>query len=205
MRAAQRRHRRGRGDLRDCRKHFEQVTSSLKAWALFERNPHLVRGLDYYSRTAFEVAHGDLGAQNALGGGGRYDDLVQQLGGAAVPAIGFAVGLERVLMALTAGEAEAPGAGGPRAFIATVAVAQIPEGLKLAEWLRGQGIPCAANLEERPLKRQFEQASKLVPGGYTLVLGEDEVAKGVVMVKEMSTGKQEQVAREALPGKLGIQ
>ena len=79
-----------------------------------------------------------------------------------------------------------------------VAAAQIPEGLKLAEWLRSQGVPCAVNLEDRPLKRQFEQAAKLVSGGYTLVLGEDEVAKGVVMVKEMATGTQKQIARAEL-------
>ncbi len=180
----------------DCRKHFEQVTGALEALKVpFERDPHLVRGLDYYTRTAFEVVHGDLGAQNALGGGGRYDDLVQQLGGMPVPAIGFAVGLERVLMALSGGAAEPSAADGPRAFVATVTPAQIPEALALAESLRGEGIPCAVNLEDRPLKRQFEQAARLVPQGYALVLGEEEVAKGVVMVKEMATGKQTQRAR----------
>ncbi|MBI3322735.1 MAG: histidine--tRNA ligase [Candidatus Omnitrophica bacterium] len=181
----------------ECRKHFEQVKAALTALKVpFERDPHLVRGLDYYTRTAFEVVHGGLGAQNALGGGGRYDDLVQQMGGAAVPAIGWAVGLERVLMALEgAAPAPAANADGLRAFVATVSPAQIPEALALAESLRAAGIPCAVNLEDRPLKRQFEQAAKLVPQGFVLILGEDEVAKGIVMVKEMATGKQGPVPR----------
>lgn len=182
-----------------CRRHFEQVTGALQALKMpFERDPHLVRGLDYYTRTAFEVVHGELGAQNALGGGGRYDELVQQMGGQNIPAIGFAVGLERVLMAQAGKEGPPPGEEGLGAYVATVTAAQIPEALALAEGLRSEGIPCTVNLEDRPLKRQLEQAAKRVPGGVALILGEDEVAKGVVMVKEMATGKQRQVARADL-------
>ena len=141
-----------------------------------------------------------LGAQNALGGGGRYDDLVRQMGGADVPAIGFAIGLERVLMAQGAGgsSASAGDEEGLCAFVATVSPAQIPHALELVEFLRGKGLAAMANLEERPLKRQFEQASKLVPRGYVFVLGEEEVAKGAVTVKEMATGKQKKVSRSDL-------
>jgi len=176
----------------NCRKHFSQVTEALQRLKVpFERHPHLVRGLDYYTRTAFEVVHGDLGAQNALGGGGRYDDLVEQLGGISVPAIGFAVGLERVLMAQEANRPAAAAVGdGPKVFVATVSAAQIPNGLELVEMLRANGIAASANLEDRPLKRQMEQAAKANSSGIVLILGEDEVKQGVVMMKNLATGQQ---------------
>lgn len=183
----------------DCRDHFGKVTGTLvKLGVSFERDPHLVRGLDYYTRTAFEVIHGGLGSQNALGGGGRYDDLVQKMGGAAVPAIGFAVGLERVLMALESKKETPSIPVGPRAYIASVTTTQIPSAIELAESLRQQGIPVISNLEERPLKRQMEQAAKLVPVGLVCILGEEEVRTGRVTVKEMATGNQRQVSRGEL-------
>lgn len=183
----------------DCRGHFDRVTQSLQSLQLpFERDPHLVRGLDYYTRTAFEVSHGGLGAHNALGGGGRYDDLVAQMGGTTVPAIGFAVGLERILMAREAESGRPPAAKPWDAFVATVGPGQIGDALALAESLRGEGIRAFANLEERSLRRQLEQASKWIPDGRVLILGEDEVARGTVTVRDMSTGKQEQVRHSEL-------
>ncbi len=188
------------GDLcADCRGHFERVTGSLERLKVpFTLDPRLVRGLDYYTRTAFEVIHEGLGAQNALGGGGRYDDLVELMGGASVPAAGFAVGLERVLMArpAEAGRQALQRRGG--AFVATVSPEQIPEAVALVEWLRAQGVAASANLEDRPLKRQLEQASKAMPQGCVLILGEDEIRQGVVTVKELSTGQQRQIPRSAL-------
>ncbi len=183
-----------------CKEHFEQVKRGLEKLGVpFERDPHLVRGLDYYTRTAFEVVHSGLGAQDALGGGGRYDDLVLLMGGTSVPAIGFAVGLERVLLALEgSGVSGGEPPSGPRAFIASVSPAQIPEALLLAESLRREGIAVAVNLEERPLKRQMEQGSRMVPNGYVFILGEEEVKNGTVTIKEMSTGKQRAVARAEL-------
>ncbi len=184
-----------------CQKHFGQVTDTLRMLKVpFERDPHLVRGLDYYTRTAFEVVHGDLGSQNALGGGGRYDDLVEQLGGASVPAVGFAIGLERILMVQQAARAASSAAreDSLKVFVATVTAAQIPEGLKLVETLRSSGVSSVVNTEDRPLKRQFEQAAKLVASGCVLILGEDEVAKGVVTRKDMATGKQDQLPRSVV-------
>ena len=179
-----------------CKDHFTRVTETLKSLKVpFERDPHLVRGLDYYTRTAFEVVHGSLGAQNAIGGGGRYDDLVQLMGGSPVPAIGFAVGLERVLMAQEAGSAAVPEGRLLKAFVATVTPAQIPAALEVVEMLRNNEIAASVNLEERPLKRQLEQAAKLVSSGYVLILGEEEVAKGIVTLREMSSGKQDQVPK----------
>ena len=174
---------------------FTTLKDKLKIPGLV-RDPHLVRGLDYYTRTAFEVVHNGLGAQNALGGGGRYDDLVQRMGGVAVPAIGFAVGLERILMILQEKTATSLITSGPKAFVASVAAAQIPAVLALAESLREQGVPVTANLEDRPLKRQMEQAAKAMPQGKVLILGEEEIQKDFVTVKDLSTGHQRQVARK---------
>jgi histidyl-tRNA synthetase len=185
----------------DCRTHFDLVMEGLSRLGLpFERDPHLVRGLDYYTKTAFEVIHTGLGAQNALGGGGRYDNLVAQMGGTALPAVGFAVGLERVLMARRSeGVMVEDGRAVPwEVFVATVSSAQIPEAMALVEELRDAGIPAVANLDERPIKRQFEYASKWIPKGKVLVLGEDEIREGVVTVKDMSTGRQEAIPRAEL-------
>ncbi len=182
-----------------CREHFEQVTRTLQALQVpFQRDAHLVRGLEYYTRTAFEVIHSGLGAHNALGGGGRYDDLVEQMGGAAVPATGFAVGLERVLLALESEQGKPPAARPWDAFVATVSPAQIGEALALAESLRQEEVRVFANVEDRPLRRQLEQASKWMPDGFVFILGEEEVAKGIVTVRNLSTGKQEQVRHSEL-------
>lgn len=179
-------------------KHFAQVTEALKALNIpFELDPHMVRGLDYYTRTAFEVVHEGLGAQNALGGGGRYDNLVRQMGGADVPAVGFAIGLERVLMALEKGVSSSVSDGVPlQVFVATLSKDEMTEGLGVAEQLRNHEISVTVNVEERPLKRQFEQANKL---GCRLVIlrGENERQKGVVTLKDMVAGSQVEASQEA--------
>lgn len=188
----------------DCQKHFQTVMEALAVLKVpFQREAHLVRGLDYYTRTAFEVVQEGLGAQNALGAGGRYDELVELLGGSQVPAIGFAVGLERVLMAQDAQRVSSVHTdGGSKVFVATVSAAQISSGLGLAEMLRTNGISALVNLEERPLKRQLEQAARMVSQGIVLILGEDELAKGVVTLRQMSTGKQEQIRQADLVRRL---
>ncbi len=180
-----------------CREHFETVKKTLDVLNVsFERDPHMVRGLDYYTRTAFEVVHGGLGAQNALGGGGRYDDLVQQMGGSSVPAVGFAVGFERILMAQESSAGNVPALSKQRrAFIATVGAAQIPHGLELAELLREGGIASAPNTEDRPLKRQLEQFAKLDPSSYVLIVGEDEIKQGAFTIKDLATGEQKTVSK----------
>ena len=173
-----------------CKEHFAQVVKGLNSLGVpFDRDPHLVRGLDYYTRTAFEVVHSGLGAQDALGGGGRYDDLVQRMGGMAVPAIGFAVGMERALMALGAGGAGQAAAPARPVYVAAVSGAEIPNAIALAEQIRRAGIAAFANLEERPLGRQMKQASSM-QARFTLILGPDEVKEGAVTVKEMESGEQ---------------
>jgi len=132
-----------------CREHFQGVQAALRALAIpYEIAPRLVRGLDYYTRTVFEVHSGTLGSQNAVGGGGRYDLLVEEFGGPSVPAIGFSIGLERLLIA--AGEA-APGAGGPDVCVLSRSPEATLEALALARELRGLPAPGAGGSEERGL------------------------------------------------------
>ena len=185
-----------------CRQHFSQVTETLKVLQIpFERDPHLVRGLDYYTRTAFEVVHSGLGAQNALGGGGRYDGLVEQMGGTAVPAIGFAIGLERVLMALEADHPNQVPEPVQSVYIAAVSSAEIPSALSLAEEFRRGGVAAFVNLEERPLGRQLKQAASL-QAKFALILGQDEIKEGAVTVRDMSSGEQQREIRSAVVKKM---
>lgn len=178
----------------DCQQHFVKVEAALHSLQLpYARDPFLVRGLDYYSRTAFEVVHAGLGAQDAVGGGGRYDDLVQQLGGPATPAIGFAVGLERLLMAQEAEQRPAVASDAPMAFVATLGEQAQTKGLELLQQLRRAGVSAVGEYEGRPLKRQLESANKL-RCSVVLVLGEDELAKGTVALRDMQTRQQTEVA-----------
>jgi len=187
----------------DCREHFTAVLEGLSAAGLKEGKDYLldrslVRGLDYYTKTAFEVVHSDLGAQNALGGGGRYDDLVGGLGGSkATASIGWAIGVERVLMVLQAQSKTAVPQTGPQVYVAAIGKESLPEGFHLLNTLRASGIRGIADYESRPLKRQLEQANKL---GCRLVimLGDTERAEKAVTLKDLTSGKQEQVKRSAL-------
>ncbi len=177
-----------------CAAQFIQLTESLSLLQVkFVRDPHLVRGLDYYTRTTFEVEHPALGVQNAIGGGGRYDDLVARMGGQPVPAIGFALGLERVLMAQ---EKEVPNDSpdlmGAKVFVATVDFNDVPLAMVLAEGVRRHGISCVANLDDRPLKRQLEQAQKW-RCQVVAIQGESERLKGVVALKQMASRTQIEV------------
>ncbi len=181
-----------------CISHFGDVLEDLDDVYGMQRfqdyviEPRLVRGLDYYTRTAFEVTHPGLGAQDAIGGGGRYDDLVQQMGGPATPAIGFALGLERVLMALEAEQVALAQAVPPAVFVATLGDAAQAKGLELLHRLRQAGIAAAGEYEPRPLKRQLEQASKL-GCAYAVLIGDDELAKQVVTLRDMEKREQAQV------------
>ena len=177
-----------------CAEHVRQVLQALDALAIrYEQDPRLVRGLDYYTRTAFEVTHPGLGAQDAAGGGGRYDDLVQQMGGSSpVPAIGFALGLERVLMALEAESVTPVPAAAPAVFVAALGEAAQPKGAELLHRLRQAGIAAAGDYDQRPLKRQLEQASKL-GCAYAVLMGDDELAKQVVTLRDLQRREQAQV------------
>ena len=182
----------------DCRAHFEQVTGLLTALGLdFTVSHRLVRGLDYYMRTTFEVAGGGLGAQNALLGGGRYDGLVAQLGGPDRPGIGFAAGLERLLLAMPEGKAPTP----PDAFVVAAGEAARRPAHLLTRDLRQAGLIALVDYEPRSLKAQMKRANR-AGARRVLILGEDELARGEVTVREMKTSEQTTARRDEIVPRL---
>jgi histidyl-tRNA synthetase len=175
-----------------CATHFAAVKAHLDVWEVPWRVSHrLVRGLDYYTRTTFEVLGGTLGAQKALLGGGRYDGLVQRLGGPDRTGIGFAAGLERLVLALP--DDQAAGRA-PRAFVVAMGDAARADGLKLLRELRMAGLPAEMELEARGLRAQMKRADRL-NARVTLLIGEDELARGEVTLRDMTSGDQRAVPR----------
>jgi histidyl-tRNA synthetase len=167
-----------------CRTHFDRVRALLAAADLHPRlAPYMVRGLDYYCRTAFEVTAGGLGSQNALGGGGRYDGLVKGLGGPDVAGVGFALGVERLAIVLGADVAAA--AAAPEFVIAPLGIAAEAPAALLAHRLRRAGVRVEVEPGERSLKSQMRHAGKL-GARYVILLGEDELAAGRVSVRDMT-------------------
>jgi histidyl-tRNA synthetase len=165
-------------------------------------NPRLVRGLDYYTKTVNEVTSPRLGAQSAVGGGGRYDDLVADLGGPPTGAVGFAIGLERLILAREApGEAAAPPPGDAATDVYVVAVedAQRAPAFRLLSRLRAAGLRADMDYDARSLKGQMRSAHR-AGARCALVLGPDETAAGTVQVKDMAKGEQRQAAlADAVP------
>ena len=186
-----------------CRQHFAEVKAILDALHVkYIINDRMVRGLDYYTRTTFEFTHGGLGAQSALLGGGRYDGLSESLGGPAAPGIGFALGLDRFVLALESEKAKAPRSGDtPRVYIAPLGAGMNIEAAKLAHELRDQGIALDIGDESFRLKKSFEVAER---GGATFVIivGENEAKSAAFAVKNIKTGEQVSLARGELASKL---
>ncbi len=183
-----------------CRDHFVEVRRHLDAYGLSYRVSHrLVRGLDYYTRTTFEILGAGLGAQNALLGGGRYDGLVKQLGGPERPGIGFAAGLERLVLALPEGAGDVASAD---AFVVALGDAAWAAARVLARDLRRAGLRVLIDYGGRSSKSQMKRANRS-GARRMLILGEDELAAGEVTVKEMETGEQRRVARDAVAEELG--
>ena len=183
-----------------CRKHFEQVQEILKAVGVpFVLNDRLVRGLDYYSRTAFEFTHGALGAQNAILGGGRYDGLSESLGGPKAPGIGFAIGEDRLVMSLkeTADAVQRK----PDVYIAPLGEGMDREAARLARELRRHDLVVELGDESFRLKKSFETASKL-GARFTLIVGENEVKAGAFALKNLESGEQVLVPRAELAQKI---
>jgi len=179
----------------DCNGHFESVMSYLSLLGIeFEKNHRLVRGLDYYTRTVFEIQpQGQAGAQSALGGGGRYDDLIEELGGKPTPAVGFAVGIERIVLNMKEqGIAPAPSSE-QKVFVAYSGDEAKEAAIKLTAALRRAGIAVVSGLGNRSLKAQLRQANAL-GAAYALILGEEEVGSGTVMLRDMVRGQQQRVA-----------
>jgi histidyl-tRNA synthetase len=180
----------------ESREHFRDVQSLLaSAGVPFEINHRLVRGLDYYTRTAFEFTHGALGAQNAILGGGRYDGLSEALGGPQAPGIGFAIGEDRLIMALqeSAGDIQQK----PDVYIAPLGEGMNNHAIRLAKELRHQGLIVELGDRSYKLGKLLETASKL-GSRYALIVGENEVKSGEFALKNLATGEQKSLARDAL-------
>jgi histidyl-tRNA synthetase len=165
--------------------------------------PTLVRGLDYYVRTAFEfVSEGLSPQQGSLFGGGRYDGLAEAIGGPATPGVGFGMGLERVLLALSEEEVLPPEEDNLGVFVVALGDEGRAEGRRLAGELRAAGVSVGLPYEERPLKAQLKQADHS-GASFTAIVGEREVADGTVTLRRMSDGTQETVPVRDVAGRLG--
>jgi len=183
-----------------CRQHFEQVQEILKSVGVeFQLNDRLVRGLDYYTRTAFEFTHGALGAQNAILGGGRYDGLSQALDGPPAPGIGFAIGEDRLVMSLS--ETAEAVVRKPDVYIAPLGAGMNKEAARLARELRRHDIVVELGDESFRLKKSLETASKM-GAKFALIAGENELSTGVFALKNLGTGEQVSVPRTDLAGRI---
>jgi histidyl-tRNA synthetase len=183
-----------------CRRHFEQVKEILKSVGVeFQENDRLVRGLDYYTRTAFEFTHGALGAQNAILGGGRYDGLSESLGGPQAPGIGFAIGEDRLVLALK--ESAEAVLRKPDVYIAPLGAGMDREAARLARELRRHDVVVELGDETFRLKKSLETASK-IGARFALIVGENEIKADSFALKNLETGGQVSVPRAALAQKI---
>ncbi len=177
----------------ECRTHFESVQEYLTALELpFQVSHRLVRGLDYYTRTVFEIQSQEEGAQSALGGGGRYDDLIEQLGGKPTPSVGFAAGIERIISSLRARKVDVPALPKSHVFIAYVGEEAKLEAMKLASRLRRGQIAVMEATGSKSLKGQMRQANALGTS-YTIIVGKAEVQSKTVILRDMKSGEQKSI------------
>ncbi len=185
-----------------CRQHFERVRQLLGDLQIpFEVDGRLVRGLDYYTRTAYEIQSSNLGSQNALGGGGRYDSLCAQLGGKPTPAVGFAAGLERLLIVLDSQNLLTTANQTVDCFIVALGPAGIRRAQTILHQLRTNGLACESDFLGRSMKAQMREANRLGVG-HVIILGEDEMARGEAVVKNMKSGEQESVSLDSVLSRL---
>ena len=187
----------------DCKNHFEAVKANLNAMNIdFKVNPKIVRGLDYYTRTVFEFVSNDIGAQSTVCGGGRYDGLIAQMGGPQTPSLGFAMGIERLMMVLKAQNAELPEAPTCDLFIATLGENATLKASALCKELRDEGYKAETDICGRGLKAQMKYANK-IGAKFTLVLGDNEVENGKASLKNMSNSSEKEINLNELTEELG--
>ena len=173
----------------ECAEHYSKLKTYLKELNVkYTENKLLVRGLDYYNRTVFEIKSNNLGSQNAVCGGGRYDSLVRNLGGEDTPAVGWAMGMERLISLIEPIE--------PEKFDAYIVSNSTTDAIKLAQELREQGLCVEFDLQNKKFTKQLEKASKVAR--YAFILGEDEIANNMVSVKNLSTSIQKTIDRNNL-------
>lgn len=189
----------------DCHEHFEQLKDFLKAVHIdFVLNPRLVRGLDYYTKTAFEIQYAPLGAQSAVCGGGRYDGLIEECGGSSTPGIGFAIGIERVMLALEKQDLLPKADASLDALVVPLGKEAQAVAFKILYELRSAGHKADMDFAGRSLKAQMKQANKL-GATYAIIIGEDEVREERVMVKNMMTSEQTKMQAVEVVKKLNFE
>ena len=177
----------------ECQSHFRSVQKYLEAMDIpFQLNPRLVRGLDYYTRTVFEIEPGEKGGQSTLGGGGRYDDLIEELGGKPTPAVGFAAGLERIILNLKKQKPDIPALPGPEVYISCLEEAAKIEAMRTAAELRTAGIAAITATGDKSLKSQLRQANSLGIA-HVLIIGKEEISRRSVTFRDMSSGEQKTI------------
>jgi histidyl-tRNA synthetase len=175
-----------------CARHFSEVQEHLACMSVsFSVDPSMARGLDYYTRTVFEVHYGGLGAQSALCGGGRYDGLVEELGGSPTPACGVSGGVERLMTALDDLGVMADGEPGPDVYVISLDEASAAAASSLAAALR-ESFAVEMDYQDRSLKAQMREAGRL-GAAHAVIVGGDELARNAAVIKDMSTGEQEEV------------
>ncbi len=176
-----------------CAAHYSAVKRCLTDIGIsYEEEPRLVRGLDYYTRTVFEIQAEGLGAQNAIGGGGRYDRLMEEYGGPPTPGLGWALGFERTLLALEAAGVAIPASPLAQVYVACADQSVGYEAFRLTQLLRDAGIATEMDHQGRSLKSQFKQADRL-RARYVLIVGPDEIAEGDIVLRDMQTKEQTRV------------
>ncbi len=182
--------------------HFDKVVAGLSsAGAVFQIDPRLVRGFDYYTETLWEVTAGGLGSQNAIGGGGRYDNLVEMLGGRPTPGVGFGSGLERLLIALEAQGAQLPLQAKPLVFLVAHGDAARAHNHQLAADLRAAGIAVDMDLTGKSVKAQFKMSDR-EKAAFAITVGDSELASNNVVLKNMATGEQTTMPRDQIVARL---
>ncbi len=187
----------------ECREHFEGVKAHLKAQNIeFTVNPHIVRGLDYYTRTVFEFVSGDIGAQSTVCGGGRYDGLISQMGGPQVASLGFGMGIERLMLLLKANNTEMPKAPTTDLYIATMGEKAALKASALCAELRLEGYKVETDICNRSLKAQMKFADK-IGAKFHIVLGDDEIESGKAKLKDMAEGSVREIKIDEIVEEFG--
>ncbi len=178
----------------DCKEHFESVKKYLGAMNIeFTVNPKIVRGLDYYTKTVFEFIADSIGAQGTVCGGGRYDGLIEELGGQKTPSLGFGMGLERLQLVMDAQGCEYPQASVPDLFIAAIGDKAKLKAAEIAKDMRDEGFSVVYDLNDRSIRAQMKYADKL-GAKYNVVIGDNEVDENKAVLKNMKTGEQDEVS-----------
>lgn len=182
----------------ECKEHFEKLQKYLSIMGLqFEIDPRIVRGLDYYNRTAFEIISNKIGSQSTVCGGGRYDGLVEEIGGPSTPGVGFGLGIERLLLTLENNNIDIPSPKGLDVFIVTMGDRAYEKAVEISYKLRNNMVSVDIDHLDRSIKAQFKYSNK-VNSGYTIVIGDNELDNNVVSLKNMDSGEQKEIALDSV-------